>query len=207
MGTASVVGTGPGRFGNSGRGRVEGQSERQAGSNIFPWCSRGQTSSFSPPRSGGERRHLLNFHSQPRWKVGRGSGEGGIGGSSCCVGIAATPGSSWGAWERHETSAPPAGDSRHPGVPCPQTARRCRHTEGSRDRGWGEAAGRCRQRFGSIRMAAGSCLLGAQHPGLDPAPTSLLAQPEEQKQRQPNLGFWESATPSVFPSPSLDAQR
>lgn len=207
MGTASVVGTGPGRFGNSGRGRVEGQSERQAGSNIFPWCSRGQTSSFSPPAPGG--RDVISSISIPspagRSAVAPARGES--------VGAAAASAS-----RQHPAPHGGLGSGTKPRPPqrvtvsSPVSPARRRPGDADTPRAAGiEVGGGQLGDAGSASVAferqqAAACW-GLGTPGLDPAPTSLLAQPEGQKRRQPNLGFWESATPSAFPSPSLDAQR
>lgn len=131
--------------------------------------------------------------------------QGGDRGSSCSVGIIAKPRSSWEGWERHETAAHPTSDSWQPSDPRPEG---CQHTEGSRDRG--VIAGRRKQCFGSVRVAAGSCCWGFGTPGWTQSPSAcrkLSAQPEGQKQRWPNWGFWELSVPGVSPSPSLDTQR
>lgn len=118
------------------------KSERQAGSNIFPRSSRGQTSSVPPRPSplGGERRHLLNIHSQPRWK---GAAAEGI--SAAAAAMAASPppprphGGLGAGTKPRQT---PPGWVTVSSVPCQQTARDAKR---SRDRGG--AAGTWRQHF------------------------------------------------------------
>lgn len=112
------------------------KSERQAGSNIFPRSSRGQTSSVPPPpfpaRWGETSSPQYPFPAPLEGSRSRGD----IGGSSCHGGIAAASPSSRGAWDRHKTSANPPrlGDSQQ--RPLPADSQRCQAQPGSRGSGW-----------------------------------------------------------------------
>lgn len=121
-GTASGAGTGPARFGSSERGA--GRGRKAASGRLKHLSSVFTRPNFSPPPHRGHRRHLLNFHSQPRWPR-----RGGIGGSSCRAGITATP--SAGA----RAPVPPAGDGPA-SVPWPVMPTH-REQPGWRGSGWG----------------------------------------------------------------------